>query len=256
MFEKIPAPPDVLAYQVKGQITALDIDTIYDELSAALTKRDKLGVYVEMIDDFDMAGDAVWRDVRRAPELFGRFRKFDRVALVAKPSWITRIAKLEEAVLSLFKFDMHVFDPSERERAMAWVKGEVQGHDKPSIRELPSDDPTIAIYEVDGKIRKQDVPVAKDILRKFLDDNEPRRLLGIIKDFDGFEISLVADKEALKLKLEAAKHLDRYAFVGAPKWLEGYISMMDGLLKTKLRTFNADQRDEALAWLKEDELVA
>ena len=184
------------------------------------------------------------------------FRKFDRIAFVAKPSWITAIARFEDAVLSMFDFNMEVFDPEERERALAWVKGEVDETEGPSVRELPSDDPGIAIYEIDGKIRKQDMEASKQILRKFLDDQEPRKLMAVIKDFAGFELRLLADRELFRMKLEAAKHLDRYAFVGAPGWLEGYISTMDTLVKPEMRTFRAEDRDKALEWLKEEELVA
>ncbi|MDJ0643110.1 MAG: STAS/SEC14 domain-containing protein [Erythrobacter sp.] len=256
MFTKLETPPHVFAYQFSGTITVEDVDAIYDEMVEALKKYDKVSCYAELLDEFDMEAKAAWRDLKRSPEMLGHFRKFDRIAFVAKPSWITAIAKFEDAVLSMFDFNMEVFDPEERERALAWAKGEVDETEGPSVRMLQSEDPGIAIYEIDGKIRKRDMAVGKEILQKFLDDREPRKLMAVIKDFAGFELALLADRELFRMKLEAAKHLDRYAFVGAPKWLEGYISTMDTLTKPEMRTFDADERDEALAWLREDELVA
>lgn len=256
MFKKLQTPPDVFAYQFEGEITVSDVDQIYDELLAALGEHETISVFAEMLDEFEVAGDAVWRDLTRAHEMFGHFRQFDRIAFVAKPSWIRRIAKLEESFLAFFDFDMHVFDPSERDYALAWVKGDVEEAHTPSVRELPSEDPDIAMFEIDGKIRRRDLEASKQILQKFMDDSQPRKLMAVIKNFSGFEIALLADKGLFKMKLEAAKHLDRYAFVGAPSWLEGYIETMNGLLKTEMRTFDADERDQAIAWLKEDELVS
>lgn len=256
MFTRMETPPHIFAYQFSGKITVEDVDAIYDEMVDALGKYDKVSCYVELLDEFDMEGKAAWRDLKRSPEMLGHFRKFDRIAFVAKPSWITAIAKFEDAVLSLFDFNMEVFDPEERERALAWVKGEVDETKGPSVRELPSDNPGIAIFEIDGKIRKADMAVSKQILQRFLNDQEPRKLMAVIKDFAGFELGLLADRELIKMKFEAVKHLDRYAIVGAPNWLQGYISTMDTLIKPELRTFDADEQDEALAWLKEDELVS
>lgn len=256
MFEKLQSPPDVLAYSLSGTMTPEDVDAIYEDCLAALDQHDQLNVYVEALDDFGVAGAAVWRDLTRMHEMFGHLRKFDRIAFVANPSWIEKLAKAEESFLAFFDFNMHVFDPARREYAMAWVRGEVDESDAPSVRELPSSDPEIAIFEIDGKIRKRDMEASKQILKKFQDDAQPRKLMAIVRNFSGFEIALLADRELFKMKLEAAKHLDRYAFVGAPQWLRGYISTMDTFLDAELQTFDADKRDEALAWLKDEELVA
>ncbi|WFL77678.1 STAS/SEC14 domain-containing protein [Altererythrobacter arenosus] len=256
MYKKLDSPPNVLAYSFSGKLTAQDVDAIYDECLTALREHDRVNVFAEAFGDFEFGGEAIWRDLTRVHEMFGHFRQFDRIAFVAKPSWIQRIARLEESILAFFDFNMHVFDPSQREYAMAWARGEVEDRDAPSVRELPSDDPDIAIFEIDGKIRKRDMQVSKEILTRFLDDRQPRKLMAIVKDFSGFEVALLADRELIRMKLEAAKHLDRYAFVGAPKWLEGYIDAMDAIMKPEMKTFDADERDEAVAWLKEEELVA
>lgn len=256
MFNKLKTPSGVFAYQFTGKITKSDVDAIYDEIGEALANHDKVSVFAELLTEFDFDGEAAWRDIVRSPEMIGHFRQFDRIAFVALPSWITRIAKIEEAAFAPFNLEMHVFDRLERERALAWVKGEIEDSEAPSVRELPSDDPEIAIFEIDGKIRKGDLAGSKDILKKFQDGQPPRKLMAVIKDFAGFELSLLADKELFKMKLEAAKNLDRYAFVGAPSWMEGYIDSIGTLMKPEFRTFGADERDEALAWLKEDELVA
>lgn len=256
MYNRLKTPPAVFAYQFTDKITKSDVDAIYDEIGQALETHDKVSVFAELLTEFDFDGEAAWRDLVRSPEMLKRYRQFDRIAFVALPSWITRIAKIEEKALAPFNLEMHVFDPLERERALAWVNGEVEDSNAPSVRELPSDDPEIAMYEIDGKIRKGDLAVSKELLKKFQDDRQPRKLMTVIKDFAGFELSLLADKELFKMKLEAAKHLDRYAVVGAPSWLEGYIDSIGAFLKPEFRTFEADERDEALAWLKEDELVA
>lgn len=256
MLKKLHPTPRVLAYQFSGAITADDVDSIYDDLKAAFEDHDKVSVYAEMIGDFDFDRAAAWRDLSRAPEVLKHFRDFERVAFIAEPSWITALARIEQKILSLFKFEMHVFDPSEKERAMAWVTGQIEDKQAPSIREIPSFAPNLAIFEIDGKIRQQDMLVAKDIMLKFLDDDQPRNLMAIIKDFGGFELGLLADSDLFRLKIEAAKHLDRYAIVGAPKWLEGYIATMDAVLKPELRAFDVDEQDRAVAWLTEDVLVS
>lgn len=47
MLELIPSPDGVMALRVSEKITGPDLDAIMDRLDAAMSKRDKIHVFVE-----------------------------------------------------------------------------------------------------------------------------------------------------------------------------------------------------------------
>jgi hypothetical protein len=119
MLEFIDSPDDVLALKIRGRITGADLDAIMDRLEPALERADKLHVFVETVSIDAIALDGLAQYAGRALPLFGKLNRFGRVAVVADQAWIRFGSRVESAVLPFITY--RVFEPQERERALAWV---------------------------------------------------------------------------------------------------------------------------------------
>ncbi len=243
----------LVALSYAGNITAEDIDQTYALLNEALEGDAKLSLFIEMLGGFDIEGPAIFQDFKRSPEFFKHLKHFERIAIVTNQDWLRAIARLEEAVLAVtdHDFELHVYDESERDYALAWAKGEVEQSHVAAITELPSDDPNVAAFEVNGKIRKEDIEFSKKLVIPFLNDEPPRRLLVRITDLQGIQPSTLFDQQMIAMKQEARKHLDRYAVVGGPDWLQHLVRSLAPLFSFEIETFDLDDEDEAWDWVKE-----
>ncbi|MEO9469761.1 STAS/SEC14 domain-containing protein [Parasphingorhabdus sp.] len=251
MLKIIPVQDDVIAMSFEGRITAEEVDQSYDLIEEKLKSGEQISAYFELRDELKVETDAIKRDLTRAHEILGKLKQFERVAFVSNVSWIRGIAKLEDLLFGRDDLEMQVYDESEADHAFAWVKGETQDRHGLSLQELKTDDPNVVAFELCGKMRKDDLDVARQIMSKFVDDNPPRCLMAKFTKFQGFEMALMADREMIKAKRQAMDHLDRYAMVGAPDWIENIAETLSGLFRFEMRTFDLDEEDEAMDWLKE-----
>lgn len=112
---------DVLALTIEGRVEGDDLDQILDRLDAKLAEHDPLHLFVETrgIDGLQLS--ALPSYTARAFPLFGKLRQFGRVAVVADQPWIRAGTRFESALLPFIAY--RVFEPSEREAALAWVEG-------------------------------------------------------------------------------------------------------------------------------------
>ena len=243
----------LVALSYSGNITAEDIDQSYELLTEALAEDAKVSLFIEMLGGFDIEGPAILQDFRRSPEFFKHLKQFERVAIVTNQDWLRGIVRLESSVLSLFDSDieLQVYGESERDAALAWAKGDTEYSHNPAIIELPSEDPNVAAFEVNGMIREEDIELSKKMMVSFMNDDPPRRLLVRITELKGLQPSIMFDGQMISMKQEARKHLDRYAVVGGPAWLQHLVRSMAPLFQFEIRTFELDEEEEAWDWIKE-----
>lgn len=121
MLEFLPTEPDVIALRIGDRIEGADLEAIMDRLEPMLEADRPTHVFVETSHVGGIAIDGLARYIARAMPLFGKLRKFGRVAVVADQSWIRWAAKIESAVLP--HVDYRTFTPGLRDEALAWVKG-------------------------------------------------------------------------------------------------------------------------------------
>ena len=121
MLEFIDSGDDVIALKVSHKITGGDLDAIMDRLDRLLKAHDKVHVFVEThaIDGIELSGLASYS--ARAMPLFGKLRRFGRVAVVADQAWIRVGTRIESALLSFI--DYKVFEADRRDEALAWAEG-------------------------------------------------------------------------------------------------------------------------------------
>lgn len=112
---------DVLAVSLSDRITGDELDRIMDRLDAIMAHHDKVHVFVQThsIDGIELKGLGAY--ITRAMPLLGKLNRFGRVAVVADQAWIRAATKLESAVLPFISY--RVFEPQDRDAALAWVSG-------------------------------------------------------------------------------------------------------------------------------------
>lgn len=124
MLHFLDTADDVLAMRIEAKITSADLDAIMDRLDAAMAQHAVVHLYMEThaIDGVELSGLPSY--MARAMPLFGKLKRFGRVAVVADQSWVRAGAQIESAMLPFISY--RTFTPDEREAALAWVTGEGQ----------------------------------------------------------------------------------------------------------------------------------
>lgn len=119
MLDIIASPDDVLAITVSDKITGGDLDRIMDRLDQVMAAHDQVHIFVETkgIEGIEVSGLPGY--VGRALPLFGKLRRFGRVAVVADQAWVRCGTRIESAILPFISY--RTFEPSQREDALAWV---------------------------------------------------------------------------------------------------------------------------------------
>lgn len=111
----------MIALVVAHRIDGHELAQVMDRLDAAMARHDMVHVFVETraIDGIEIAGLGAY--MKRAMPLLGKLDRFGRVAVVADQSWIRVMTRIESAILPHIRY--RVFEPDERDAALAWVKG-------------------------------------------------------------------------------------------------------------------------------------
>ena len=119
MFELLESPDDVLAVRISHKITGKALDAIMDRLDRLLARHETVHVFVETesIDGIELSSLPGY--VARALPLFGKLRRFGRVAVVADQAWVRLGTQIESAMLPFISY--RAFTPEERDGAFAWV---------------------------------------------------------------------------------------------------------------------------------------
>ena len=120
MHDFLPTADDVIALVVRDEVASTDLEAIMDRLEARLQRHGQVHMYVETraIDGIALAG--LGAHVARAMPLLGQLKKFGRVAVVADQAWVRVGSRLESALLPFVSY--RVFEPAQREDALAWVQ--------------------------------------------------------------------------------------------------------------------------------------
>ena len=119
MLEFLETPDSVLALKISGNIKGADLDAIMDRLDASFDQHEIVHIFVEtqQIDGIEIAG--LPRYMTRALPLFGKLRRFGRVAVVADQAWIRIGTQIESAILPFISY--RIYEPEDRAKALDWV---------------------------------------------------------------------------------------------------------------------------------------
>ena len=121
MLELFDSADDVIALKMSVKITGADLDAVMNRLDHIMTNHEKVHVFVETrsLDGIEVSGLPSY--MARALPLFGKLRRFGRVAVVADQAWVRAGTRLESALLPNISYRTYM--PDERAEALAWVTG-------------------------------------------------------------------------------------------------------------------------------------
>lgn len=199
------------------------------------------------IDGLDFS--AVWQEMSNLGVVVRMLGKLDRIAIVADKPWLRTAARIESAMLPGVTYE--VFSSDKAGQARDWVLSKTDRPHGDAVRVIDVGDPSIVAFELDGRIDRQNAEDAVSQLKATLDASNASRMMARVKNWQGFDLSALGSTSIAKSKAQFIKRLDRYAIVGGPDWLENVAETFGSLIDTEVKTFDLDEEEEALAWLKQ-----
>lgn len=250
MIEFLPnTPGHLIAFRASGQIDGADVDRIAERFDQAFDEHEQVSFFAEAASMNGFAGGAFLKGMLYDLSQIKNLRRIHRAALVAEEGWIRTVAEWEDRLLP--GLDVRIFDPDEHEEAMAWASEAppVAGPPKRGLREIPTEDGTSTVaFAVTGPITGADIEAIAPRLSAAYAAHGSINLMMRLDAGYRFRLD-VFSKELAELEIDALKHVDRYAIVDAPDWIESTAALARPLLKMDLRCFDADHEDAAWGWL-------
>ncbi len=113
--------------------------------------------------------------------------------------------------------------------------------------EPPQPDDRVVAAEIDGQMTGEDMKAMVERLQPIVDRGEKALLYVHMKNYEGYELGVMAEK--LKNIGMLWNALDKYAIVGDTRWMEIWIKIVNPITPQQIRHFHPDKTDEAWAWL-------
>jgi hypothetical protein len=248
MLTYLPSRDDVIACRISGRMSAEEITDITDKVLEAVEQNETTHAYVEVEGMMSFDAKAWVEQLRRAWPLFGKLRRFGRVAVVSDEQWIRWGTRIESAMLPGISYEL--FDLAERERALAWVEGRIADPHESGFSILPTSDPRVLAFDVTGRASAEAMEaIVRDVTKRLEAVDGPVRVLGRFQHFRMPAPRGVFDTDFFRMKLTAFRRVERYAAVGGPSWFRPAISLLSPLLRMEMRHFDEAQEAEAWAWI-------
>jgi hypothetical protein len=162
-------------------------------------------------------------------------------------------ARVEGAVLP--QVEVKVFTPADREEALAWASQPLPAPEaeaapaEPSVRLIETTSPNVIAFEVDGRIRAEDMRRLIATSEEAMKAHEHVNVLVRVSRFDGVGLDAPREEGLASMKMKGWKQVDRYALVGGPAWMATVTGWFTPLVRTQTRHFDLDQEDEAWRWI-------
>jgi len=244
MLEELPSEGDVIALRVSGRLERDEIERMLDRLEKAL-ENERVNMFVEVAGYTGFDAEGLPEQLRRGGRLLGKLRRLDRVAIVTDQPWVRGLARVESALLPKVRYE--IFGSDERDRALAWVRGERSLPRDPALKILETNRPNVIGFEIDGKLSAAELGAVADYFNARLGRGPLLRVLGRIKRFAGADLAGLADRNLLTMKRAALDGVERYAVVGGPSWMAAWLALIGPLVKIDVRHFEDEER--AWEWL-------
>lgn len=250
MLTELSDADDIIAVSVSGRLEKADLEQVMQRLDAAFAHHEKVHIYAEVRAFEGMSLEAWLSDIRHGLGYLRHLGQFGRIAIVSDQSWIRTASRIESALLPFVSYE--VFTPENRDRALAWVRGEAVTP-RPSAVSIAEEDGLLSI-DIEGRITRQDVDMLDARVEGLTDGGRTLKLLTRVLAYDGFEPAILTDLHYLELKLSLLRHVSRCAVIGGPDWMKRTVSLFAPLLRMDLRHFDGGEEEKARAWLKADTL--
>ncbi|KEO91354.1 hypothetical protein EH31_01435 [Erythrobacter longus] len=247
MIEFLSTTPGVVACRLNRRIEPEDTDQLTHELQLAFENDGPVNLYYELDKDIEMSVRAIVHGLRNALDIFVRRDQLGRVAIVSDDTLMRALSKAESALLPGISYEL--FHQDQCYLAREWIEGSSALPRGQTVEILETDCDTIVGFVVDGKIAAEELHAIAAELNKRHKSAPPEGMILILRNYAGFEPSGAFHMDYIRMKLAMFSDLKKYAVVGAPKWMEKWITTLQPLIKMEIRTFELGQEDYAWAWL-------
>lgn len=231
--------------KTSGRISGSELDIATDRIDAALRQHDRISLYVE-IDSLDVSPEALLKDLRFGLKQLTQLHRFYRAVIVTNQSWVHTAAEWENRLLP--PIAVRAFSENEKKEAREWV-AEAPPESRPrGLKEIPTSTSHVVAFRLKGTITGADIDAVSDRLETAYQTHDHVNLLLRIESAYRFQLD-VFRKALFNLKAEGARHLERYAVVGGPKWIANVVKVVNPLFRLEITHFDADEEQKAWAWL-------
>lgn len=250
MIEVNTSNNHVVSLRLAGKIATADITRWTQAAEAAFKQAARISFYVEISEFGGITKEALIKDIQYELGMLKQMDRIYRLALVTEEEWIAAMVRFAGRIFP--QVQLRVFEPKEKDVALAWaseVPSAAQvpvASPTPGVRMIATTNPKVLAFEMDGHMTAKDAQPLAETLQAAFEKHGTVRLLNRFKKFDGFDWTIVQEKATLRMKLSALRHVERYAVVGGPEWVEGLLKLVNPLFKVELRHFPAEE--EAVAW--------
>ena len=235
---------DAVRMTVTGKLARSELERVVNLVERSIAARPKTHLFVEVQNFSGVDPQALADYLSRGIAMLGKLDRFGRIAVVTDQTWLRWATRLESALLPNISYE--VFEPAERDQALAWVKGQQTLPHGPALSIIETDRPEVIGFELDGKLSATETRAVADYFGSALDRGVPLRVLGRIRRFEGAELAAFFTRDFLAIKRRGLDAIERYTIVGGPAWLRGWVEALAPVVPPELRWFGPDQ--EALAW--------
>mgnify|MGYP003114985339 FL=1 len=104
------------------------------------------------------------------------------------------------------------------------------------------------MFELDGKLTSEATDKVFAVFDRAVEKHGKVNLMVRVKDYEGFDLGLLGDRDTMMSKFGAVGKVGRYAIVGAPGWMRTMVQTMGPLMPIDMRCFDSSQDVEARNW--------
>ena len=252
MLEILDSPKHVVAMKLSGEMSAEDVTAAYKAVEEALKTNERISFFAEVDPTMELTFQGLLKDLVEGVGQWNRLKHYYRMALVTDKGWMAALARVEGLVFS--SIDLRVFSHEERAKAFAWASETPEPiptpvEPEPSIHFLQTTSESVFAYEIDGRLRERDIKSAVGAVKPFLERDGKFNVFARMKNFSGFDLLSIFDDNLIKLKLKSPSKIAKYAVVGPKPWIRNLLELVNPLISTEIRTFEASEEDAAWEWV-------
>jgi hypothetical protein len=117
------------------------------------------------------------------------------------------------------------------------------------IEILKTESDKIIAFKMSGKLHDEDYKKFVPLVEAAIETHGKVRMLAQFHDFHGWDMHALWDD--IKFATKHCTHIERIAMVGEKTWEKWMAKVCKPFTLARIRYFDADEVDEALAWLAE-----
>ncbi|RKF16819.1 STAS/SEC14 domain-containing protein [Roseovarius spongiae] len=240
--------PRLYEITLSGVVDRADVETMKRHLAPALESGDPMAIVVRAEDWHDMTGDALIADARFEFGMLPQWSLVRRVAVVTDKQAFEALMRWIDPVLPMI--ELRTFAPADAQEAETWAAAfrEKPAPDEPGVRVVEDGGDGLLIFEIDGRLSTEDADAVFAAFDHAVEAHGKVNLLVRVRDYEGFDLAMLGDRDLMMSKFGAIGKVGRYAIVGAPGWMRAVVEAATSFMPFDARAFDASEEEDARAW--------